>query len=207
MSFDEVRFPTRISFGSSGGPTRRTDIVTLASGKEERNAVWANSRRRYTATYGIKTLNDMHTVIEFFEARYGQLRGFRWKDPFDFKSCPPLDTISATDQIIATGDGNEEEFQLIKNYSSGGSSYSRKISKPVSGTVVVAVDGTAVSVDEVDTSTGLITLDSAPANGAVITAGYEFDVPVRFEQNELLVSLEGFAAGAVPDVSVLELLL
>jgi uncharacterized protein (TIGR02217 family) len=89
MAFYEVRFPTAIAFGSSGGPERKTEIVALASGFEERNAVWANSRRRYDAGYGVKSLDDVHTVIAFFEARMGRLHGFRFKDFSDFKSCAP----------------------------------------------------------------------------------------------------------------------
>ncbi len=82
MSFHEIQFPTAIAFHSTGGPARKTEIVTLGSGYEERNAVWANSRRRYDVGYGVKTLDDLHAVIAFFEARMGRLlrlplQGFR----------------------------------------------------------------------------------------------------------------------------------
>ena len=89
VAFHEVRFPTAIAFGASGGPERRTDIVTLGSGFEERNSRWADSRRRYNAGYGVRTLDDLHVVLAFFEERRGRLYGFRWLDRIDWKSCAP----------------------------------------------------------------------------------------------------------------------
>src|SRR6202012_3920004 len=125
MSFHEIQFPTAIAFHSSGGPERKTEIVTLGSGFEERNAVWANSRRNYDVGYGVKTLDDLHAVIAFFEARMGRLYGFRLKDFSDFKSCAPGAGVSATDQRIGTGDGAATSFALSKTYTSGPSSWTR----------------------------------------------------------------------------------
>ncbi len=118
IPFHEVRFPTAIAFGASGGPERRTDIVALGSGHEERNSRWADSRRRYNAGYGVKSLDDLHAVIAFFEERRGRLYGFRWKDRADWKSCAPGGTPAATDQAIGTGDGAMTAFQLVKTYGS-----------------------------------------------------------------------------------------
>ena len=143
-SFHDVRFPTGISRRASGGPERRTDVVALASGHEERNSRWAHSRRRYNAGYGIRTLDEIHDVIGFFEERRGRLHGFRWKDHADYKSGPPQSAIDPTDQEIGTGDGTTASFQLIKSYGDGGNAYVRPITKPVAGTVRVAVDGTEV---------------------------------------------------------------
>src|SRR5579859_1035843 len=94
LMFHEIRFPTQISFHSSGGPERKTEIVTLGSGFEERNAVWANSRRRYNAGYGVRSLDDLHAALAFFEARLGRLYGFRFKDWSDYKSCAPGATVT-----------------------------------------------------------------------------------------------------------------
>ncbi|MGH1350009.1 MAG: phage distal tail protein, Rcc01695 family [Methyloligellaceae bacterium] len=135
MSFHEIRFPTSISLGSEGGPERRTEIVTLGSGHEERNTRWADSRRKYNAGYGIKSLDDLHSVIDFFEERRGRLYGFRWKDHTDYKSCPPSQAISDTDQIIGTGDGATDTFQLIKTYGTVYAPYTRQITKPVGKTL------------------------------------------------------------------------
>lgn len=141
MSFHEIRFPTAIAFGSSGGPERKTEIVGLGSGFEERNAVWANSRRSYNVGYGVKTLDDIHAVIAFFEARMGRLYGFRFKDFADYKSCAPGATPTPTDQAIGTGDGTATAFQLVKTYTSGANSWTRTIAKPVSGSVRIAKAG------------------------------------------------------------------
>ena len=204
--FHEVRFPTSISRGSSGGPRRRTDIVTLRSGYEERNAVWADSRREYDAGLGVRDINDMHEVLEFFEARLGRLYGFRWKDWADYKSCAPNQVVSRDDQVIGTGDGSETKFQLVKAYSSGPTSWTRTIKKPVSGTVLVEVNGSLVNPADysVNTQTGIITFNTAPANAHVVKAGYEFDVPVRFTNDHIDITVELFSAGQAPQINVIE---
>jgi uncharacterized protein (TIGR02217 family) len=207
MSFHEVRFPTDLSFGSVGGPERRTDIVTLTSGFEERNTPWAHSRRRYDAGLGLRSLDDVEALIAFFEARHGQLHGFRWKDWADFKSCVPSRAPSSADQEIARGDGVTRSFQLVKTYRSGGASYTRPICKPVSGTVTAALQDVAMveGADfDIDTATGVITFAEPPLNDVAITAGFEFDVPVRFDTDRINVSVATFQAGQVPDVPVVE---
>jgi uncharacterized protein (TIGR02217 family) len=209
MLFHETRFPTAISKASQGGPERRTDVVTLGSGFEERNARWADSRRSYNAGYGVRSLDDLHAVIAFFEERRGRLTGFRWRDHADWKSCPPSQTPAATDQRIATGDGVTATFQLTKAYGTSFAPWTRTISKPVAGTVLVAVDGVAQSATAnfaLDPSTGKITFlpGHLPASGAAITTGFEFDVPVRFDTDKLDISLQGFAHGAIPHIPILE---
>jgi len=206
--FHEIRFPTAVSFHSSGGPERKTEIVTLGSGFEERNAVWANSRRRYNAGYGVRSLDDLHAVIAFFEARTGRLAGFRFKDWTDYKSCAPGANASPLDQPIGTGDGHTAQFQLSKTYASGPSSWQRAIKKPVAGTVRVAVAGTErTSGFAVDTATGMVAFSSAPATGTAITAGFEFDTPVRFDNDSLTVNLANFHAGDIANIPLLEVLL
>jgi len=205
MAFHEVRFPDDISRGARGGPERRTQIVELASGDEERNACWANSRRRYDAAYGIRRADDLVAVVAFFEARNGRLYGFRWKDWADFKSCLPSQTPAATDQVIGTGDGATTAFQLVKSYVSGSQSWTRTITKPVAGTVLVAIDGVDVTTGwSVDTMTGLITFTTAPAAGAAITAGFEFDVPVRFDTDTLDVTLDIERLGSITSIPLIE---
>ena len=206
MAFDEVRFPVEISRGGSGGPERRTEIVTTASGREERNTRWADSRRRYNAGFGVKSLNHIHEVVAFFEERRGRLHGFHWKDHADFKSCAPQDSVAATDQVIGMGDGATATFQLVKRYGSGLRDHVRVITKPVSGTVVVAVNGTPAANFTVDATTGLVTflVGSIPAVGAQVTAGFNFDVPVRFDTDQLSVNLQNFAAGDIPEIPVVE---
>jgi uncharacterized protein (TIGR02217 family) len=209
-AFHEVLFPLDIALNSAGGPQRRTDVVTLGSGREERNARWAHSRRRYDAGYGVKTLEALSQVIAFFEERRGRLYGFRWRDRLDHSSAAPETATAATDQVIGTGDGMTASFQLVKTYGSVYSPYRRPIVKPVPGSLRVAVaeieleEGTAFTVD---TATGAVTFeaDFIPAGGAAVTAGFLFDVPVRFDTDYLEVDLSAFAAGAIPKIPLVEI--
>lgn len=205
--FHEVRFPTAIAFGATGGPERRTDIVVLGSGREERNQRWAHSRRRYNAGYGVRTLDDLHAVIAFFEERRGRLNGFRWRDRIDAKSSVPSGTPSALDQVQTVTDGSSD-FQLTKTYGSGNDLYMRPIQKPVAGSVLIAIDGVPLAEGtdySVDTTTGLITrLTGAWSTSETATAGFEFDVPVRFDTDRLEIDLTAFEAGAIPNIPLVE---
>ncbi len=208
MSFHEVRFPASLSFGSVGGPERRTDVVTLANGFEERNTPWAHSRRRYDAGVAMRSLDDIETLIAFFEARQGQMHGFRWKDWSDYKSCKASKSPAFGDQQIAVGDGVQHVFPLVKAYRSGAFNYARPIAKPVAGTVRVGVaqDELQEGVDyEVDVTTGEVTFAHPPDADLEVFAGFEFDVPVRFETDSIQTSVASFRAGDVPNVPVVEL--
>lgn len=208
MAFHEIRFPANLSFGSVGGPERRTEVVTLANGFEERNTPWAHSRRRYDAGVGLRSLDDVGMLIAFFEARAGQLHGFRWKDWSDYKSCQASQSVSALDQLIGTGDGATTVFRLQKTYVSGVESYVRPILKPVVGSVMIAVsdDQKIESLEfTVNYQTGEISFLIAPEVGTRITAGFEFDVPVRFDTDGIQTSVASFQAGDVPTVPVVEI--
>ncbi len=206
--FHEIRFPANLSFGSVGGPERRTEIVALANGFEERNTPWAHSRRHYDAGVGLRSLDDLEALIAFFEARRRQLHGFRWKDWSDFRSCPPSRKTGPLDQEIGTGDGETSRFGLVKTYVSGAESYARPIRKPVPGSVTIAVaDDPKVEGIEfsVDVASGEILFEVPPPRGTRITAGFEFDVPVRFDADRIQVSVASFQAGDVPNVPVVEI--
>lgn len=203
-AFHDIRFPFAVALGASGGPERRTEIVPLQSGREARNAPWSGSRRRWDAAPGVKSLDDVHDLIAFFEARRGALHGFRFRDPLDNRSCAPSSAPAATDQVIGTGDGAVQVFQLVKHYDSGGQAWTRAITRPVEGSVAVAVDGQAVAA-AVDHATGEITLDPAPAAGAIVTAGFAFDCPVRFDTDRLDITLEAVGAGLVSAIPLIEI--
>jgi uncharacterized protein (TIGR02217 family) len=208
MGFHEIRFPANLSFGSVGGPERRTEIVTLVNGFEERNTPWADSRRRYDAGLGLRSLDDVETLIAFFEARRGQLHGFRWKDWSDFKSGRASRPVEEMDQNLGVGNGQRIEFGLTKTYKSGDQSYVRPITKPVPGTVLVALEGDrkVETLDyTVDTTSGIVRFVTPPGTGVVVTAGFEFDVPVRFDTDRIQTSVASFRAGDVPSVPVVEL--
>ncbi len=205
-SFHDVRFPTDISISSSGGPVRSTEIVTLGSGREQRNQRWSQSRRRFDAGFGAKDLVRLQDIVAFYEARRGPLYAFRFKDPLDFKSCSPVAETSGEDQTIGTGDGSQTEFQLIKSYGEE-EPFVRAITKPVEGTVSISINGTAATLGtdfELNYLTGLMTILTPPNSGDLITAGFEFDVPVRFEADELNINLAAFTAGDIPNIPLIE---
>lgn len=207
MDFHEVRFPPALSLGSVGGPQRRTNVVTLANGFEERNTPWAHSRRVYDAGIGMRSLDDVQEAIAFFEARFGQMFAFRWKDWSDYKSCKASATISFSDQVIGIGDGIRTAFQITKTYASGGHSYVRPIKKPVASTVLIGIEQdiqTETVNYEVDVTNGVVHFTHPPDPDTRIFAGYEFDVPVRFDSDRILTSVASFQAGQVPDVPIIE---
>jgi uncharacterized protein (TIGR02217 family) len=207
MQFHEIRFPANLSFGSVGGPERRAEVVTLANGFEERNTPWAHSRRRYDAGVGLRSLDDVEALIAFFEARRGQLLGFRWKDWADYKSCLASKEPEYRDQVIGIGDGDTTVFQLSKTYRSGLEDYTRPITKPVQGTVKSGIQGDPLVETlhyTVDHTSGLVTFIEAPDIGVEVTAGFEFDVPVRFDTDRIQTSVASFQAGEVPTVPIVE---
>jgi uncharacterized protein (TIGR02217 family) len=209
-AFHEVLFPLDIALKSAGGPERRTEIVALGSGREERNSRWAHSRRRYDAGYGVKTLDALSAVVAFFEERRGRLHGFRWRDRLDHASAAPGVAVAPTDQAIGTGDGTTDTFALIKSYGGLYAPYQRPIAKPVPGSVRIAVAGSEAAEGTdftCDSTTGVVTFlpGHVPALGQAITAGFLFDVPVRFDTDYLEVDLSAFAAGAIPKIPLVEI--
>lgn len=206
--FHEILFPLDIALKSAGGPERKTDIVSFGSGREQRNARWAQSRRRYDAGYGVKTLGALQSVVAFFEERRGRLYGFRWRDRLDCQSCAPGGIVAPGDQGIGIGDGATSAFQLVKTYGAGFAPYARAIVKPVAGSVRVAVGGVEMTSGwSCDVATGVVTFASGhiPAAGVAITAGFAFDVPVRFDTDYLEVDLSAFTAGAIPKIPLVEI--
>jgi len=209
MSFHEITFPLDIALKSAGGPERRTELVSFGSGREARNARWAHSRRRYDAGYGVKSLDALQAVVAFFEERRGRLYGFRWRDRLDHASSAPGAPLSPLDQGIGIGDDATAAFHLVKTYGAGFAPYVRAIAKPVAGSVRVAVAGAEIagSAFSCDAATGVVTFLAGhiPAAGAAVTAGFLFDVPVRFDTDYLEVDLSAFAAGAIPKIPLVEI--
>lgn len=205
MAFHAIRFPLDVALGARGGPERKTDVVTLAGGGEQRNGRWRHSRRRYNAGYGVKSRADMAIVLAFFEERRGRLHGFLWRDGLDFSSGGNVPT--PLDQPIGTGDGSTAIFGLRKRYGADFDPYLRPITRPVAGSVRVALDGVEqASGWTVDLSTGQVGFDAAPALGVAITAGFLFDVPVRFDTDRLEVDLASFDGAEIPSIPLVEIL-
>ena len=205
MVFHPIRFPLDVALGARGGPERATDIVTLRSGREERNSRWAQSRRRYNAGYGVKSRADMQAVLAFFEERRGRFHSFLWRDGLDHSSG--AETPTAFDQTIGVGDGTTTAFQLTKRYGVNFDPYLRPITKPVGGSVKVAVSGVELTSGfTVNALTGIVTVTVAPAVDAVVTAGFLFDVPVRFDIDRLDIELSSFDAAEAPSIPLIEVL-
>ncbi len=196
MSFVEAQFPADISYGSSGGPEYSTDIVMTYGGHEQRNINWSQARARFNVAHGVKTKAQLDTLITFFRARKGRAIGFRFKDWTDYK---------ASAQVLGTGNGTLTQFQLVKKYQSGATEELRTITKPVNGTVKIyfnsALQNTGYTVNY---TTGLVIFNTAPASGVVVTADYEFDVPVRFDTDRLSATLDAYGVHSWLDIPLIE---
>lgn len=198
LTFIEIQFPCDISYGATGGPIYSTDVVTLFSGHEQRNSNWKNARGRYNIASGVKAEKQWHELIAFFRARKGRAIGFHFKDWSDY---------SATNQQIGIGDGVTTEFQLVKFYTSGSTAVVREIKKPVAGTVKIHRNtNLRGNIDySVGYTTGIVSFAEAPETGVIITADFEFDVPVRFDTDELQISLDSFNSGSWNSISLIEI--
>ena len=215
MAFHDVQFSTAISYGSRGGPGFKTDVTYLDSGATERLARWPQARHKYNVSYGVKKFEDLAAIKTFYIARQGGAFSFRYKDWFDCNSTTgggdvaiTGQTIDDEDQSIGTGNSSNKVFQLVKKYTSGPTTRTRTITKPVSGTVLIALDGVnQASGWSVNLLTGVITFTTAPGGGVVVTAGYEFDVPVTFAESAdeaLATSIDDFNSGTLGAIELEE---
>lgn len=200
IPFDDVAYPLALGRDAAASPEFSTSVAVTASGYEHRNALWSDARMRYDVGPGIRSEEELGTLIAFFRARYGPARGFRLRDPFDFSSNGMTGTPQATDQLLGTGDGTTSRFRLVKQYGE----QQRVITRPEVASIAVALDGMAATGWSYEPA-GWIVFSAAPADGVTITAGFLFDVPVRFAEDRLEVSGLSFAAGEVPSVPLIEL--
>lgn len=201
---DGVVFPVQISRGSVGGPDWPANIVTKASGFEERNTPWSAPLRVYDAKYGVRTPNEAYEILQLYYAALGRLRGFRLLDWTDYRSAAPQTVPAATDQELGVGDGANKIFQLSKRYAVAGNSFDRKISRPF-GTLLLAVNGVPTPGGwALNAATGRVSFTAAPAPGAVLTWGGQFHVPVRFDGKLDQVEMNGPLSG-IPSIFLKEL--
>ncbi len=207
MSFHDILFSIDVSFGATGGAERRTDIITLGSGFEHRSTPWVQSRRRYNAGSGVKSIFELHEILTFFEARCGRLHGFRWRDWLDYQTKPPYEEPSPSDETLYAADESRLIYPLTKTYRSGEYEMRRRITKPVRDSVSVAKDRVTVPPSEysVNHDRGIITFNTPIAEGETITAGFIFDVPVRFDTDYLEINLNAYLAGEIPDIPLIEI--
>ena len=208
--FHDIIFPLRVAFGSTMARERKVEIVALASGREQRNARLVHSRRTYDAGSGVRSIQDLRVVMDFFEARRGSLTSFRFRDALDNSSRHDALSPTPLDEIIGTGDGVKTRFALTKKYGSGVEAYVRPIKRPIAATVRVAVAGVeALATDfSIDAATGEVVFipSKKPANGASVTAGFLFHVEVRFASDRISANLTAFDAGEVPSIPLIEVL-
>jgi uncharacterized protein (TIGR02217 family) len=205
QAFDDVLFPLGIGREASVSPAFSTQVVESVSGHERRSSDWADARLSFDAGPGVRSESDMARLIEFFRARRGAARGFRFTDPYDDRSGAPGAAPSPIDQRLGTGDGVRAEFPLMRHYGEGEDAQERRITRPVAGSIRVAVDGVEMTGGWGHAGQGVIAFDVAPAAGAVLTAGYRFDVPVRFAEDRLEINRATFAAGEAPSVPLVEI--
>lgn len=202
------RFPDNIGLHSSSHTQFNTDVVVLKNGFEQRNARWSYPLHSYDVASGIKTEADLSMILHFFNSVRGRFIGFRFKDWLDYTSSPILGkSITSTDQIIGIGDGNQREFALVKTYQIGALSQVRKINKPVANTVIVAVNGVFDQRFVINTPTGVVALPEEydpPQENDIVSAGFEFDVPCRFDTDKLMIGLpyQNFGSFTIPLVEI-----
>lgn len=203
-----VVFPTGISYGSSGGPVFSTARIQTESGVEQRVARWNDPRWQFNVVEGVKTPEALAELRAFFLARKGPANSFLYKDWQDYHSNPtsPGHTgqPGVADQLIGTGNGSQTAFQLIKTYTSGPTTYTRKISCPVEATVRVWVNNVEIFTFSVNTTTGVVTIASAPASGHAVEASFEFYVPVAFEDDDLITRIDNFGVGGADAIMLME---
>jgi uncharacterized protein (TIGR02217 family) len=206
VDFDDIPFPVDISLNSVAGPEFSTDVTEMAGGFEKRNQNWSGARLRFNVAAGVRTQDDYGEVLTFFRGRAGRARGFRFQDWSDYKSCDVQDSPAHTDQVLGVGDGAMQFFQLQKSYVSGPSTDVRKITRPVTGTVTIGLGGILqASGWTVDLDTGIVTFAAPPGAGIAVSAGFEFDVPARFDIDRLEPVHLFVGAVQLPDLPVVEI--
>lgn len=191
---ESPRFPENISEGSSGGPEFKTFIFEGSQGHEQATVAWSKAKAKYDVGYGIRDTEDMDIVRRFFYECRGKAVGFRYKDWADFI----LD-----EEVIGEGNGVSTVFKIIKTYGTT-NPYVRRIFKPVVDSVSVTVGGVPVEDGmgvTIDYTNGTMEFDVAPDDEAEIVVSCEFDVPVRFDIDQMSASFEGYQSetwGSIP---------
>jgi uncharacterized protein (TIGR02217 family) len=202
IPFDDVLFPIEIGAEASVSPAFSTSVVTSASGYEWRNVNWQQARLTFDAGPGVRGDAELEALIAFFRARRGPAVGFRFRDPFDYSSNGMTGEPGAADQPVGVGNGQDSRFELSKTYGGG---ESRRITRPVAGSVRVALDGAELVSGWALGAKGVLLFDEPPAQGVTVTAGFLFDVPVRFSEDRIEVNRATFQAGEAPSVPLVEI--
>lgn len=198
MFIESPVFPDSISEGFVGGPVFRTYVFETWQGNEQRSATWSRAKHSYSAGFSIRTSDDMDVLRSFIREMKGRRNGFRFRDPIDYQ---------LSSELIGTGNGATAIYQIIKTYTVGSQTYVRKIMKPVSALVVTvnAVVKTAGVDYNIDYTTGIITFTSSVTNTHAIRVTGEFDVPVRFDNDVMAATHDGYLSESWGGVKLIEL--
>jgi uncharacterized protein (TIGR02217 family) len=205
QAFDDILYPLALGRDATVIPEFSTSVSVTASGFERRNSLWSNARLRFDVGPGIRSEAEMGELIAFYRARRGAARGFRLRDPSDHSSNGMVGTPTPFDQALGTGDGARSDFPLVKGYGEGGERQVRRITRPVFETILVSIDNAIQLGNWELRDGGVIAFDTPPSPGAIVRAGFLFDVPVRFAQDSLEIAGASFAAGEAPSVPVVEI--
>lgn len=204
QAFDDVPYPLALGLDATVSPEFSTSVAVTASGFERRNSLWSNARLRFDVGPGVRSEAELGTLIAFYRARLGPARGFRLRDPSDHSSNGMTGTPTALDQELGAGDGLKTEFALLKRYGNGADAQVRRITRPDFATILISIDGVVQAGNWTLGDAGMITFEAPPPAGAMVRAGFLFDVPVRFAEDRLEISGAAFAAGEAPSVPVIE---
>lgn len=191
---DLVRLPDDVEAGARGGPSFNTSVITLGSGRENRGREWQVARHSWDIGYGIDTPSSFQAVIDFFYACGGRARSFLFKDWADYKGT--LETVAA---VVS----QPTKRQLVKTYTNGIVSYVRVVDHPVAGTLLVYVDNMLTVAYTI--VGGLITFTGGDP-GDDVKATFEFDIPVRFDTDQLSLTMENIKSMQIPSIAILEVL-
>ncbi|WP_324697275.1 DUF2460 domain-containing protein [Novosphingobium aerophilum] len=205
QAFDDVLYPLALGRDATVIPEFSTSISVTASGFERRNSLWSNARLRFDVGPGVRSEAELGELIAFYRARRGPARGFRLRDPSDYSSNGMVGTPSPLDQPLGTGDGITARFPLVKRYGEGSAEQVRRVTRPLFDTLLVSIGGAVQVGNWTLEPQGVIAFDDPPPLGAAVRAGFLFDVPVRFAEDQLEVAGAAFAAGEAPSVPVVEI--
>lgn len=193
--FVDVYLPPDIrAYPWTSSPRWSTTITQVASAAEHRNQNWLNPLHSFKASQAVRCHEELEDLLEHWMVMRGPLFTFPMQDPLDFasarlKKANLAPALAGTDQFIAFGDGFTRVFTLQKKYTRGGVDYFRPITLPVVETVELMLN--AIPVDDSGSPGGPYTVDvvrdtgelifsHAPPVASILTAGFLFDVPVRF---------------------------
>jgi uncharacterized protein (TIGR02217 family) len=202
---DDVLFPLDIGREAMVTTSFSTEVAESPSGHEQRISSWANARMAYDAGPGIRSEIDIAALISFYRDRRGPARGFRFRDPFDGSSAGGQTSPGFNDVTLGIGNGSRTRFALIRPYGLMPEAQIRRITRPVPGSVRIAINGAEQATGWSLGAMGQIDFATPPPEGTVITAGFRFDVPVRFASDQLEISRATFAAGEIASVPLIEI--